>query len=60
MDESEVTTGEAARILGVSPRTVIAYVDRGLLRARLLPSGHRRFRRVDVEQLRQPEPQDAA
>jgi excisionase family DNA binding protein len=60
MDQTEVTTGEAARILGVSPTTVIAYVEQGHLQVRYLPSGHRRFLRADVERLRSAEPQDAA
>ena len=46
-----LTTGEAAATLGVFPTTIIRYADRGELPVRRLPSGHRRFRRRDVEAL---------
>lgn len=53
----EITTAEAARILGVSTTTVLAYVDKKLLPVRYLPSGHRRYQRSDVEALlASPEP----
>lgn len=49
----ELTPAEAAEILGVSPSTVRRYEESGLLVPRRLPgSGHRRYRRADVEQLR--------
>lgn len=53
--ERPLTTRQAAAILGVSASTVIAYADRGVLRSFRLPSGHRRFRREDVEALLRPE-----
>jgi len=48
----EIGPGEAARILGVSTSTVLGYEERGILRARRLPSGHRRFDRDEVQALR--------
>lgn len=50
--EEWVTVSEAARILGVSAETIRRYIDRGLIRARRLPLGHRRVLRGDVEELR--------
>ena len=49
----ELTPAEAADILGVSPSTVRRYEESGLLVPRRLPgSGHRRYRRGEVEALR--------
>lgn len=55
-ERAEVRTSEAARILGVSDSTVVRYAVIGVLRCRLLPSGHRRFLRADVEGLRENPP----
>ena len=52
--ERPLTTRQAARILGVSTSTVVAYANQGVLRSFRLPSGHRRFRRADVEALVDP------
>jgi DNA-binding transcriptional MerR regulator len=43
-----VTTGQAAAIRGVIPRTIGAYADRGYIRSYKLPSGHRRVCLEDV------------
>jgi hypothetical protein len=43
-----VTTGQAAAIRGVIPRTIGAYADRGYIRSYRLPSGHRRVCLEDV------------
>lgn len=40
---------EAARILGVSARTIRRWADRGDIASLRPPSGRRRFRRADVE-----------
>ena len=48
-----VTAPEAARLLGVKPATLYAYVSRGLLES--VPAEHgraRRYRRADLERLR--------
>lgn len=50
-----LTTRQVADMLGVSPATVVTYADSGVLRCFRLPSGHRRFRRADVEALLNPE-----
>lgn len=51
-DQSDwLTTGEAARLLEVSPHTVIRYVKLGEIRCRVLPSKHRRVSREDVQRL---------
>jgi len=54
-DERPLTTHQAAQILGVSRSTIVTYADSGALRSFRLPSGHRRFRRSDVEELLDPE-----
>ena len=47
-----ISQPQAARMLGVSVRTVCRLVDAGVLRPiRLTPRGHRHFRRDDVEEL---------
>ena len=46
-----ITTSEAGEILGVSGKTVSRYADLGTLPVLTLPSGHRRFRRSDVDAL---------
>jgi excisionase family DNA binding protein len=52
MDDNElIRVGEAAQILGVSDHIVRAMVKDGHLPALVAPSGHRRFRRQDVEKL---------
>lgn len=43
---------EAARELGVHENTLRRWEERGLLKAVRLPSGVRRFRREDIEGLR--------
>lgn len=50
-----LTTSEAAEILSVSEETIRTYADDGRLACFRLPSGHRRFRREDVEALLDPE-----
>ncbi len=50
--EDEIGTGELAEMLGVSPPTVMAMLDRGEISMRLTPGGHRRARRADVLQWR--------
>lgn len=51
MDQSEwVSLGEAASILGVHPSTVRHWADSGDLPSQRTPGGHRRFRRVDLDQ----------
>jgi excisionase family DNA binding protein len=43
------TTGDVARLLGVTDRTIVNWERAGLLRAFTTPGGHRRFRASDVE-----------
>ena len=43
--------GQAARILGVTPRTLLRYGDAGLITFEVLPKGHRRYHRSSVEAL---------
>jgi len=47
----DLTTREAAAILGVSVATLVVYANKGYLVHYRLPSGHRRYRRQDVEEL---------
>lgn len=44
---------QAARTLGVHENTIRRWEERGLLRAVRLPSGVRRFRREDVDAIRE-------
>ncbi len=45
-----VGTADAARSLGVSRRTLVRYVERGLLRPTVtLPSGHYRWSLADLQ-----------
>ena len=50
--EEMVTTGQAARVLGVSVETVRRYLDTGVLDGCRLPSGQRRITRASVEAAR--------
>ncbi|MFC7766596.1 helix-turn-helix domain-containing protein [Leucobacter soli] len=45
---------EAAALLGISTRTVARWADTGKLHPVTLPSGHRRYRRAEVEALVKP------
>jgi excisionase family DNA binding protein len=48
-EDDMLTTAEAAKIVGVSRRTMLRYVDRGWITASTtLPSGYHRFRRGDL------------
>lgn len=60
--EREFTTFEAAKICGVFHTTVINWVNKGKLKARLTPGGHRRIRsdvlRAFMEKYEMPIPPD--
>lgn len=47
-DERLLTRAEVARLLHVDPTTVTRWARDGKLPAIRLPSGHRRYRQVDV------------
>lgn len=47
-----LSTAEAARELGVHPNTLRGWVDRGLVPAVRLPSGHRRFLPEQIEKIK--------
>ncbi len=47
-----LSVGPAAAMLGVSPDTLKRYEKAGRIACRRTPTGHRRFRRIDVERLR--------
>ena len=52
-DQQYVTARDAARLLGVKPATLYAYVSRGLLESVAGEGGRaRRYRRADVDRLR--------
>lgn len=46
-----LTPGEAAALVGVTPRTIHRYGTAGLIGFTRLPSGHRRYFREDVTAL---------
>lgn len=49
--EELLTPGEAAAELGVAVRSLARIADRGDIGSVKLPSGHRRYRREDIEAL---------
>ena len=51
-DDKYLTTGEAARLLRVSPRTVTRWADQGRIAYTLTLGGHRRFARSVIEETR--------
>ena len=55
--EDRIRIGEAASILGVHPQTVRDYESRDLISAARTVGGERRFRRGDVEHLRDNPPE---
>lgn len=60
-DSTDLSTGAAAALIGVSDETLRRWVEQGRVRHLRLPSGRLRFRREDVEALLVPvEPEDAA
>lgn len=60
MQQALLTPAEAAARLGVHRNTLAQYVKRGRLSAVQLPSGHRRYRVIDLERILTPEPPPAA
>ena len=46
-----LTPREAAKVLGVSIRTLYRWEDDGLINPRRTPGGHRRYRLADIEAL---------
>jgi len=49
VDDRPLSSGDVARIFGVSSVTVASWADQGLLPHFRTPGGQRRFRRADVE-----------
>lgn len=49
--EDLLTLGQAAEILQVSAKTVDRWTKDRRIQVYLLPSGHRRYRRIDLESL---------
>ena len=60
--EFELTTGDVARLLGVSISSVVRWADQGVLPSKKTPGGHWRFSTGDVEVFRNrpTEPEAAA
>jgi excisionase family DNA binding protein len=46
-----LSSGEAAAILGLTYKSLTRYAEQGAIPFMTLPSGHRRFRKSDVEAL---------
>ena len=58
--EERLTIGEAAKLAGVSIDTLRRWADKGHIAFERRPSGHRVFRRADVEAAHTPgEPETA-
>ena len=47
-----LSTGQAAKLLSVSPDTVLKWVKKGRVFAQKTPGGHHRLRLEDVERLK--------
>lgn len=60
MPTYDLSTSDAAAILGVHVSTVKAWADAGALPCWLTPGKHRRFNRADLERFLQPEPKGAS
>lgn len=56
----DLSTTEAAAILGVHPDTLKLWAKRNLIPSWRTPGGHRRFNRADLERFQQPEPSEAS
>lgn len=54
VDDELLPIGEVAEMLGVDVQTVRNYARDGYLAVVVLPTGHRRFHRSDVERYLQP------
>lgn len=52
-DVATLQVGEAANLLGVHPDTLKRWERAGHIAAQRTPTGHRRFRRADVDALRE-------
>lgn len=58
-EESElIKIGVAAKELGVNRATLRDWVEKGLIGCIVLPTGHRRFKRSDIEKIKNPEKHD--
>lgn len=51
-DQPLLTISEASRLLGISTITLRRWSDSGRVPVVMLPSGHRRYRREDIRDLR--------
>jgi excisionase family DNA binding protein len=49
--DAYLTPRQACALLSISARTLYRYQDAGQITPLILPNGHRRFRRSDVEAL---------
>lgn len=52
--EYTLTSADVARLLGLTDETVRRYAEQGKLAHVRLPSGHRRFRRSDIDEYMHP------
>lgn len=60
-EPTDLSTGAAAALIGVSDETLRRWVDQGKVRYVRLPSGRLRFHRADLEALLVPvEPENGA
>lgn len=50
-NEEWLSPADAAKILKISTKTLKAWEARGIVSARRIPNGHRRFWRADIERL---------
>lgn len=54
MDDEDLTTTEAAALLRVHPDTVRGWAEEGRIKHWVTPGGQLRFRRSDIDEIRQP------
>ena len=50
--EKLYTTGEVAKLFGVDPHTVRRWEKEGKIKSFRTPSGQRRYKKIDVDKLR--------
>ena len=53
MESHFLKVGDVAKSLGVSDQTIRNWESKGILKSVRTPGGHRRFREMEVEALRQ-------
>jgi excisionase family DNA binding protein len=51
-NDDVITPGEAAKMLGVDPKTLTRWANKNMIPSFRLPGGHRRYKLKDIEAIR--------